>query len=116
MGQRNALMGEEHIRLVRKFYSIPDLPQDVLRVKNEAYSSAYYHAGVMCENKLTRKIRYFMTAVKYSPYKYLSEYRVRLLIMFTYALMCIKPFGSPLERLKKRYQKIRSKFTPVIAP
>jgi glycosyltransferase involved in cell wall biosynthesis len=111
MNQRNASMGEEHIRLIQKIYSTPGLPVDIVAVKNEAYSSACYHAGVMCGNDFNTTIKYFKSALIYAPAKYLTEYRVRLFIMFIYILMCVKPFSKPLTRLKTRYQRIRGKFT-----
>jgi glycosyltransferase involved in cell wall biosynthesis len=69
-------MAEEHITLVNKIYSLPNLPSDVVRVKRESYGSAYYIAGCVCQTCDFRVRRnYFRRAVLYSPWKYVTEYR-----------------------------------------
>ncbi len=72
-------MAEEHTRLVKKIFELPDLPEAVKAVRREAFSSAYYIGGCVCgdEPSLTRK-RYFLLALLNCPTKYLSEYRDRL--------------------------------------
>jgi glycosyltransferase involved in cell wall biosynthesis len=75
-------MAEEHIRLVEKVYSIPNLPKDLLSIKREAYSSAYYIAGVVCGNKLTEmRKKYYVRAITRCPRKYPFEYRERSLVI-----------------------------------
>jgi glycosyltransferase involved in cell wall biosynthesis len=82
ISQQNLLMGEEHIRLVNKIYSIPELPTDIKKIMREAISSANYVAGVVCGASSTlAKIKYFSTAIYYAPLKYLGEYRKRLVAM-----------------------------------
>jgi glycosyltransferase involved in cell wall biosynthesis len=81
VSQTGDLMAEEHIRLVDKIYSLPDLPPEVLRVKKEAYSSAYYIAGCVCGSESSFKKRCYLLALYYSPWKYFNEYRGRLLTM-----------------------------------
>ncbi|MDX1993406.1 MAG: glycosyltransferase family 2 protein [bacterium] len=43
---RSQAMAEEHLTVIRDFYAQPNLPEAVLRVKDEAFSSAYYAAGL----------------------------------------------------------------------
>lgn len=76
---RGIEMAEEHIRLVNKIYSLPNLPDDLISIKNEAFSSANYIAGVVCGSNTKRKTSYFLSAIKYSPKKYFGEYRFRIL-------------------------------------
>jgi len=81
-GAQGAKMAEEHIRLVKKIYSIPNLPWDLLAIKREAYSSAYYIAGVVCGDKVPEiKKKYYIYAIIYCPWKYLFEYRERFSII-----------------------------------
>jgi glycosyltransferase involved in cell wall biosynthesis len=78
VSQQNPLMGQEHIRLVRKLYSIRDLPSEIQRARREAFSSAYFIGGVVCGNRPSwQKARYFAQAIAHSPLKYLGEYRER---------------------------------------
>ena len=70
-------MAEEHIRLVNKIFFLPNLPINIKKLKNEAYSSANYVAGVVCGENYSLKKKYYLQALKYSPIKYLGEYRRR---------------------------------------
>lgn len=80
---RSIAMAEEHIRLIDKYYSHPNLLDKQLLVKSEAYSSALYVAGCVCDNKsFFAKAKYFIRAIFHAPMKYLGEYRLRLLMMF----------------------------------
>jgi len=78
--QKNYRQAEEHIRLVKKFYSNINLPDEVLKVKSEAFSSAYYLAGVVCSDNRTnwRKRWYFIRAFLFAASKYFDEYQYRL--------------------------------------
>jgi glycosyltransferase involved in cell wall biosynthesis len=70
-------MAEEHILMINKLYSTPNLPQDLLHIKEEAYSSANYIAGVVCgDNKILRR-KYYISALSHAPNKYFCEYRRR---------------------------------------
>jgi glycosyltransferase involved in cell wall biosynthesis len=82
VSQQGRVMAEEHIRVVDKVYALPDLPYDILDVKEEAYSSAYYMAGCSCGRRaFTSKVNYFLKALRHAPLKYLGEYRGRLVMM-----------------------------------
>jgi glycosyltransferase involved in cell wall biosynthesis len=71
-------MAEEHIRLVRKIYSLPNLPRSASKVHREAFSSAYYIAGVVSGSPSVQREAYFLNALAWRPDKYLFEYRTRL--------------------------------------
>lgn len=81
VGEANQNMAEEHIRLINKIFSLPNLSPNVLKIKREAYGSAYYIAGCVCRS-CSNEIRseYFWIAIKYSPLNYLKEYRKERLI------------------------------------
>lgn len=62
--ERGRQMAVEHIQLVDNLYARPDLPDAILGIKREAYSSAYYIAGLQCMRTapgLTRK--YFVKSL-----------------------------------------------------
>lgn len=76
VGQLGPRMAGEHIYMMNKFYSHPDLPQDIRRLRREAYSSAYWIAGVVVGGEHPRARRmYFRKALCLAPHKYLGEYR-----------------------------------------
>jgi glycosyltransferase involved in cell wall biosynthesis len=82
LSHQGIVMAEEHIRLIEKVYSLHGLPDEVVKVKKEAYSSAYYIAGCTCgKGALFARIKYFFQSFYYAPFKYLGEYKVRLLMM-----------------------------------
>lgn len=71
-------MAEEHVRMADKVFAAPNLPLEVRRLEREAYSSAYYIAGIQCGKDATdAKRRYFLRALWCAPYKYLTEYRAK---------------------------------------
>lgn len=82
VSHQGIVMAEEHIRLIEKIYSFSDIPDAVLKVKREAYSSAYYIAGCTCgKGALFAKLKYFLQSLYYAPFKYFGEYKGRLLMM-----------------------------------
>jgi GT2 family glycosyltransferase len=77
--EQGASMAEEHIRLVEKIYSMPNLPEPVLRVKKEAFSNAYYEAAVSLGTQvLDVKRDYYRRAVALYPWNYLSHEKLSL--------------------------------------
>jgi glycosyltransferase involved in cell wall biosynthesis len=97
VSQRGDLMAKEHIQLVNKIYSLPDLPPKVLRVKREAYSSAYYVAVSGNKSSITKK-KYYLLALYHCPWKYLGEYRRRFLTILAELL-----YYHPLKALLMRF-------------
>lgn len=80
ISQTNEKMAEEHLRLVNKVYSLPNITDEIIKVKREAYSSAYYIAGCVCRScDLKGRRNYFLKALKYCPHKYVGEYRNRII-------------------------------------
>jgi glycosyltransferase involved in cell wall biosynthesis len=66
VNMKGKLMAEEHIRLVKKLYRINGLPKEVLNVRREAFSNAYYIAGMVCGNHPFWKKLYFTVSLAYS--------------------------------------------------
>jgi glycosyltransferase involved in cell wall biosynthesis len=82
VSHKGTAMADEHITLIEKFYSFPDIPETVLKVRKEAYSSANYVAGCACGKRAVfAKAKYFFKALSWAPLKYFGEYRKRLLVM-----------------------------------
>lgn len=101
-------MAEEHITLVNKVYSLPNIPPEALNYKHEAYSSAYYIAGCVCQGcQLEIRRQYFAKAILYAPLKYLKEYRRTRLID------SILPLSYPFLRSLKAFL---SKWKRIIQP
>jgi len=104
--QRGAAMAEEYAQLVEEICSRPDLPAAVQKIRREAYSSAYYYAGHVCgDNAPTaQKKRYYLRALCYSPRKYLSEHRHRLVTLLPPLL---GRFYPPLKALYRQAIRMR---------
>ncbi|HEX9190829.1 MAG TPA: glycosyltransferase family 2 protein [Candidatus Deferrimicrobiaceae bacterium] len=103
---KGLVMAEEHIRLVKKMYALPELPDAVRRVRREALSSAYFVAGVVCGSEPNReKRRLFLKALGYCPWKYLGEYADRRSHILPTVLG--KAYGYPREAWKRLSGKNR---------
>lgn len=96
VSQKGELMAKEHILLIDKIYSLPNLPAEVLKVKREAYSSANYIAGVVFGDKAHGiKREYYKRALRYCPWGYIFEYRRRLLTILPVLLDGLYPLMKP---------------------
>jgi glycosyltransferase involved in cell wall biosynthesis len=60
-------MAEEHIRLVKKLFSRPDLPTEVIKTRGEAFCWAYLVAGVCFGTNRFMTLIYFIRALLYHP-------------------------------------------------
>lgn len=102
-------MAEEHVRSTEKIFALPNLPEAVRQVEREAYSSTYYIAGIVCgENvPVSVKRRYFLLALWYAPLKYLSEYRLRRLVMLPVIFgRCYYPVRHPLRFIRGKLRSV----------
>lgn len=86
-------MAKEHIQLMDKYFSRKDIPKEILSLKKEAYSSAYYTAAFYCgkDEKISRY--YYFEALKKRPLLYLTKYRPDRLPIIIRALIGGLPFG-----------------------
>jgi len=57
-----SLRAKEHIKVMQKFYSIPDLPQELIKVKAEAICWSYLVAAAVTSKKL-EVLKYVIKAV-----------------------------------------------------
>jgi glycosyltransferase involved in cell wall biosynthesis len=73
VSKKGAAMADEHIRLMQKFYSRPDLPPAVRRVRAEAFAWAHYYAAYNCGS--ARKVAYvhYLRAILYHPATFLRN-------------------------------------------
>ncbi|MBN1427559.1 MAG: glycosyltransferase [Anaerolineae bacterium] len=55
VSEQGAVMAEEHIRILNNLYQQANLPKDILRIRNEAYSAAYYVVGTGLSGKAARQ-------------------------------------------------------------
>jgi len=65
-------MALEHIRLLNKIFSIPNLPSGVYKVKAEAYKNACESARICRGNNIFTKIFISLVSLYYSPTSYTS--------------------------------------------
>lgn len=80
---RGIQMANEHIELIKQLYSLPNLRKNIIQIKNEAISSAYYvAAATLGNNHLFLRIKYVLLSFYYKPIKYFGEYRFRIRKIF----------------------------------
>ena len=60
-------MADEHIRLVEKIYSLPNLPASAKKFKNEAFSWSHRVAAQMCDPTSWAALEHRLLAFFYSP-------------------------------------------------
>lgn len=60
-------MALEDIRLIKKYYSLPALPPEILAVQREAFSRAYHHAAQNCEPDHWLAWKYYLLSFWYYP-------------------------------------------------
>lgn len=82
VGKKGDLMAEEHVMLVDKIFSLPNLPPEAIRVKNEAYSSAYYYAGFLCTGNALKRKYYYVRSLLYNSGALFREHKKWLGNMF----------------------------------
>ncbi len=73
------VMAMGHVRLLNKFFSLPNLPSNIRRVKSEAYEKACEAARICRGDNIGTKILIFLVCLYYSPIPYLRifvEYRL----------------------------------------
>lgn len=73
------VMAMGHIRLLNKFFSLPNVPSYIRKIKSEAYEKACEAARICRGNKLSTKILISLVSLYYSPLPYLKVFiRYRL--------------------------------------
>jgi len=106
--QKGPKMAKEHVALVKKIYALPDLPRAMRMVKKEAYSSAFYVAGIMIGDRAPLgRFYYFGLALLWAPHKYLGEYKYRLHIIFKVPRKRLKQLK---KALRKRFKRLKRYF------
>jgi glycosyltransferase involved in cell wall biosynthesis len=78
VSHKGAVMAQEHILLMKKFYSFPALPQEILRIRSEAFSSAHYVAAEMCGTARKIACQHYFKSFFYKPSSFLDEHRLKL--------------------------------------
>lgn len=77
-------MAKEHILLVEKIFKIIK-DKNIITLKNESFSSAYYIAAVVIGKKnILLRINYIIKSFFYCPFKYFTEYKSRIKLIFYY--------------------------------
>lgn len=65
-------MSLEHIRLVNKIFSMPNLPQEIEKIKPQAYAKACEAARICRGDNLVTKVIISLLSLYYSPRDYLG--------------------------------------------
>jgi glycosyltransferase involved in cell wall biosynthesis len=67
VSHKGIAMADEHIRLIKKFYSSPSLPLEVRKVRGEAFAWAHLEAAYWCGASRWRTRKYYIRALRYHP-------------------------------------------------
>lgn len=108
VNQMGTRMSDEHLLLVNKIYSMPEMPPEAFsfKIRRGAYSNAYCSAAVNCGEGMKRLVlRYLLTSLYYAPWNYLGENAWKLDLVLT-ALFgrhykTFRPFFRRVYRLVK---------------
>ena len=73
LSQKGTAMANEHIRLVEEFYSRPDLPPEVRKVRAEAFSSAHLTAAACCKGTRRAALWHCSRAIQYNALSVLAN-------------------------------------------
>lgn len=83
-------MAMEHIRVINKIFSLPDLPASIKKVKSKAYKKACEAARSCRGDKLSTKILISFVCLYYSPFSYLKIFTAYRLTKLQRLLRLIK--------------------------
>lgn len=73
------VMAMEHINLLNKIFSLPNLPPNIEKIKSEAYEKACEAARICRGDNIVTKILISLVSLYYSPFPYLKVFiRYRL--------------------------------------
>ena len=78
VSHRGVVMADEHIRLIKKFYLRPGLPQQIKKVRSEAFSSAHYVAAEMCGPEKKAACKHYVKSILYHPSSFFDKYKFKL--------------------------------------
>jgi glycosyltransferase involved in cell wall biosynthesis len=74
LSHQGVVMASEHIRLMRKYYSRSDLPPEVRKVHNEAFSSAHLVAATECGQARWEAKKHLIKSIRYNPISFLADF------------------------------------------
>ena len=96
LSSKGTTMSEEHIRLMEKFYSRPHLPQEVVKVRAEAFSSAHLVAVVVCGPARLEARKHLIKSIRYNPLSFLLHFDR---LTFALVITLPKPLGDLLRKI-----------------
>lgn len=85
-------MAMEHIRVLNKIFSFPDLPNGIKKIKAEAYEKACEAARICRGDRIGTKILISLVCVYYSPFSYFKTFIAYRLSKLQRLLRLIKNF------------------------
>jgi len=74
------LMSEEHIRLVKKIFSLPNLPAEAKWFQRKAFGRAYYRAGLACGSHRSLARLYYLKSVILDPDYFIKASKYQILM------------------------------------
>lgn len=84
ISNQSSKMAEEDIKLIDKFYCLPNLPKNIIKIKKQAYSEAHFHAAQVSGKNKKLALSHFKQSVIFNPRKLLDNnfYKTLFFIIF----------------------------------
>ena len=99
-------MANEHVRLIRKLYSRPNLPVEVQKVRAQAFSAMHFAAAAVSASDRLQAAKHLMASFRYNPLSFLLSFQ-----KLTFVLLAILPgpAGRLLIRTWRAGRRIRQR-------
>jgi glycosyltransferase involved in cell wall biosynthesis len=98
LSQQGVAMANEHVRLVNQFYSRPDLPPEVRKVRGEAYSWAHYEAAIAAGTARGAALEHYFKSMLYHPQSFLRNMDIILSLTLPKPLYKVVLWGWHIVR------------------
>lgn len=105
VSQRGDLMANEHVRVMEKFYSLPDLPEEVRQVRAEAFSWAHAAAAMTASKPVSLlALKHLLKAFLYHPWSLPAKLAIGVPLILPSALLRVLPARIAGQAAKRKGQ------------
>jgi len=105
VSQRGDLMADEHVRVMEKFYSLPDLPREVRKVRAESFSWAHAAAAMTaCKPTSLVSLKHLMKAFLYHPWSLPDKLAIGLPLVIPIPVLKLLPRRIAAQAAKRKGQ------------
>jgi glycosyltransferase involved in cell wall biosynthesis len=95
------IMADEHIRMIQKFYSLPNLTLQVVEARTEAFSWAHYVAAGRCGPDRAAARKHYFKSLGYKPLSFFGKHGLKIISFLLF-------LGPIFEMLQRVWLRLRS--------